>query len=85
MHGERTASNIVTPMPQGKRKRVSPRPDPKDVQIQLLQLRLDSALNKIQGLKATVKLKDDELIEVCIEMGKLQKENAEPKAKVAAL
>lgn len=71
--------NTVTPSPRPPRKRGSP----ESFQIQdmeeaakIMQAKFNSALERIEGLKAEVVLKDKELIQIRLERDNLLEENA---------
>jgi hypothetical protein len=85
--GSNKVPRVVTPTsatsPRGKRS--SPESSELEElreQARLLQAQLNSALDCIEGLTATVELKDEEMIRIKFERDNLLEENAELKAKI---
>lgn len=81
---------VATPSPQKRtpRKRSSPEAialEEREEQVRDLQAKLNSALEHIEGLRATVELQGQELIQIRLERDNLLDQNKELKSKIEML
>ena len=83
---------VVTPTSTAQRSPRGKRASPESSELEemretarLLQAQLNSALHHIEGLEATVELKDEEMIQIKLERDNLLEENAELRAKIESI